>query len=127
MKEKIQKDFPKCPFFKFCGAEVIREHRGENWHQRFCLTDYKKCEHYQNRERKGEERKFFEMKITERVIGRANLTSEEAKVVRCCYQLESAGERTWRWVNHLSPRKHNLFLSRALAKIHKTLRKGARE
>lgn len=51
MTEEIQKDCGGCPFFKFCGAEVIRENRGENWRQRFCFADYKKCEHYQNRKK----------------------------------------------------------------------------
>lgn len=49
MTEEIQKDCGGCPFFKFCGAEVIRENRGENWYQRFCFADFKNCVHYQDK------------------------------------------------------------------------------
>jgi len=66
--------------------------------------------------------------VTDRIISLANLSREEAKVVRAEYNLESAGgtnSRTRRWVKRLTPRDYNLFLRSGQEKIEQQLQRGA--
>ena len=66
MKDK--KTERRCPFFAVCAAYVVREKIEDNrrfevlikekkvvespkWSQRFCLTDFENCVHFQDRKR----------------------------------------------------------------------------
>lgn len=62
------------------------------------------------------------MKVTERIIGKANLSWQEAMVVRDYYELESEGKKTRGFVENLSPRKREQLLVSAQKKIREVLR-----
>ena len=73
---------------------------------------------------KGEEMEITE--ITERIIGKAKLTPQEAMVARVEFNLSTAGKRTKNWVKNLSQVKRNELSITAQGKIHKLLKaKGA--
>lgn len=59
------------------------------------------------------------MEITEKIIAKAELSKEEAKLIRVIRGLPSAGERTKGWVRGLSMRKHHQLLKSAEEKIEK--------
>jgi len=68
----------------------------------------------------------MKLEVTERIIARAGLCKEEARVIRVLRELPSAGERTKRWVRNLSMRKYDQLLRSAEGKIQKatTAKKG---
>lgn len=55
--------------------------------------------------------------ITESDIAKARLSREEAMVVRVYCKLPTAGKRTKRWVNSLSPEKRMFFLRSGKEKL----------
>lgn len=62
------------------------------------------------------------MKITERIIGKAKLSSEEEKVARVFYKLPTAGKGTRKWVeSNINPIKRSRLLESARDKIQKVL------
>ena len=65
--------------------------------------------------------KLDNIEITERIIGKADLSSEEAKVARVKFGLSTAGQRSQKWVEDLSGKKHDQLLSSAREKIRQTL------
>jgi len=60
--------------------------------------------------------------ITENIIAKSNLSSEQARVARVFYELPSAGLRTHRWVENLSVTRHDALLQEAQEKICGTLK-----
>jgi len=62
-----------------------------------------------------------EIKITERIIAKADLSPEERMVARVFYGLSSAGKRTKELVADFSPCEKSRILRRAKAKIKRYL------
>jgi hypothetical protein len=44
---KKKKKRRRCPLFKICGPAVVRQRLGENWHQRFCFSNFEECCHFE--------------------------------------------------------------------------------
>ena len=61
------------------------------------------------------------MEITERIIAKANLSSQEAMVVRYYRKLPTAGKRTRKFVENLPSQKKSQLLRSAEEKIERTL------
>lgn len=62
------------------------------------------------------------VEITEKIIAKAGLSPDEAKVIRAFRQLETAGKRTKNWVEkNISPRQYFQLLKSAVEKIEKFL------
>jgi hypothetical protein len=60
------------------------------------------------------------MRVTERMIAKADLTKSEAKLIRAVHGLPSAGRRTLRWVAGLGVRKYDSLLKSAEEKLERT-------
>jgi len=65
--------------------------------------------------------KLDNIEITERIVAKAGLSSDEAKVIRVRYDLLTGGRKTQRWVETLGGEKHGQLLSSAREKIRQTL------
>jgi len=59
------------------------------------------------------------MNVTEKDIGKAGLSSEEAKVVRYRYGLSTAGKRTRKWVASLGDKKYSKLVTSSEKKLRK--------
>lgn len=66
--------------------------------------------------------KLDNIEITERIIGQANLSPEEARVARVKFGLPTAGQRTQGWVEALSGEKRTQILSNVQQKIRQILK-----
>ncbi len=64
------------------------------------------------------------MEVTEKTIGKAGLSPDEAKVIRFVHGLKTAGKTTKRWIEHnLSEEQYFQLLESAGGKIN-LLKKG---
>ena len=59
--------------------------------------------------------------VTERLIAKSGLSTEEAKVIRTFYRIKTAGKRTKRWVEGLSNQKYHFLLKSGQEKIRRIL------
>ena len=60
-------------------------------------------------------------KVTEQMIAKANLSKDEAKVIRVIYGLPSAGKRTKHWMAGLSDEKYRELQASAKEKLYEIM------
>ena len=61
------------------------------------------------------------MEVTEKIIAKAGLTNEEAKIIRSIHDLPTAGIKTENWINNLSADKYDSLRASAEEKLRDAL------